>query len=80
MKSIWFKLLSVAFLPLCAAAQSYPNKPIRLVVPWAAGSTADVAARVVGERILYQNSQIHSRHHRTRPLPPGRAEPKAIFS
>lgn len=51
MKSIWFKLLSVAFLPLCAAAQSYPNKPIRLVVPWAAGTPADVAARVVGERM-----------------------------
>ena len=39
-------------LPLAAAAQgSYPNKPIRMIVPLAAGSAVDVAARIVTQKI-----------------------------
>jgi tripartite-type tricarboxylate transporter receptor subunit TctC len=35
-----------------AAAQSaWPNKPIRVIVPFTAGSTTDIIARVVGERL-----------------------------
>ncbi len=37
--------------PWTANAQGdYPAKPIRLIVPFAAGSTPDVFARIVGER------------------------------
>jgi tripartite-type tricarboxylate transporter receptor subunit TctC len=34
-----------------AAAQGYPNRPITIIVPFAAGGPTDVLARVLGERM-----------------------------
>jgi tripartite-type tricarboxylate transporter receptor subunit TctC len=39
--------LAVALLPLSAAAQAYPDRPIRVIVPVPAGGTPDVVARMV---------------------------------
>ncbi|MFM5985684.1 MAG: Bug family tripartite tricarboxylate transporter substrate binding protein [Sphaerospermopsis kisseleviana] len=39
-------LLSAATLR-CALAQDYPDKPVRLIVPWPAGGLVDIAARVM---------------------------------
>jgi tripartite-type tricarboxylate transporter receptor subunit TctC len=35
----------------CALAQGYPNRPIKVVVPWPPGQATDVAARVVSEGV-----------------------------
>src|ERR1700749_3511558 len=34
-----------------AIADDYPNHPIRLIVPFAAGGAADAVARIIGKRV-----------------------------
>ena len=42
--------LSATFFP-AAQAQSFPNKPIRMVVPYPPGGPTDIVARVVGQKL-----------------------------
>ena len=50
---IWGKLLVGLLLlaPAIAAAQEYPAKPIKLIVPFPAGGPNDIVARIVGQKM-----------------------------
>jgi tripartite-type tricarboxylate transporter receptor subunit TctC len=41
----------VAFAHSALAAESYPDRPITLIVPYAAGGSSDVLGRLLGERL-----------------------------
>jgi tripartite-type tricarboxylate transporter receptor subunit TctC len=44
-------LLALALTGIDAQAQSYPSKPVRLIVPLGAGGATDINARVVAEKL-----------------------------
>ncbi|MCD2163653.1 Bug family tripartite tricarboxylate transporter substrate binding protein [Comamonas koreensis] len=43
--------LGAALLPAAFAAEAFPNKPITLIVPFVAGGTTDILARIVGQSL-----------------------------
>jgi len=51
MKFLRALLTGLLLWPGLAAAQDFPNKPIRLIVPFPAGGPNDLIARVVGQRM-----------------------------
>jgi tripartite-type tricarboxylate transporter receptor subunit TctC len=49
--------LGFAFAPLAAANAEYPERPIRLVLPFPPGGVTDVVARLMGERLSAEFGQ-----------------------
>jgi tripartite-type tricarboxylate transporter receptor subunit TctC len=44
-------LAASALLAVTSSAEDYPNKPVKIIVPFAAGGPADIYARVLGQRL-----------------------------
>ena len=57
MKTISISAALVCFASSLACAQPYPNKPIRLIIPLAAGSAVDNAARIVTSKMAQNLGQ-----------------------
>ena len=64
MRTLRFRLVAGAVLTALAAslsvpvaAQSYPSKPVRLIVPFAPGGFTDVVARILGQRLSVSMGQ-----------------------
>src|SRR4051795_11894087 len=43
--------------PAASSAQGYPNKPVRIIVPFGAGGPADVFARVLAQHLTESQKQ-----------------------
>lgn len=61
MKQTFLKLLAAVFAAALLAgnvqAEDYPNKPIRIVAPFAPGGAVDILARILAERLGAQYGQ-----------------------
>ncbi len=43
--------------PVTAGAQEYPNKTVRMIIPWAAGGSTDSIGRIVGQKLAEYTGQ-----------------------
>ena len=71
-------VFALSIVLLCGPARAqdaYPNKPVRLVVPFAAAGPADLIARIIGQKLseefgkqfYVENPRWRRRQHRHRP-------------
>jgi tripartite-type tricarboxylate transporter receptor subunit TctC len=53
-------IVAACFAPLfagAAAAQNYPSRPVKVVVPYPAGGSNDIIARIVAQKLAERNGQ-----------------------
>ena len=56
-KRVWlFAVVAVSFCS-AASAQSFPTKPVTVVVPFSAGGPTDTIARIMAERMTKSRGQ-----------------------
>jgi len=49
--------VALVFIATAAGAQSYPNRPIRIVVPYPPGNASDTVSRMLGDQLLKRLGQ-----------------------
>ena len=60
LSALQLTVASVFAVVICGSAFAvYPEKPVRIVVPFAPGGTNDVAARIVAEKFSEQIGRAH---------------------
>jgi tripartite-type tricarboxylate transporter receptor subunit TctC len=47
----WLAASALALAPALALAQAFPNKPVRLIIPFPPGGTTDIVGRVVADQL-----------------------------
>jgi len=52
MRSFAAALFSILFCAPVVAQENFPNRPIRIIVPFAAGGPSDIVARLLAPKIM----------------------------
>ena len=56
-KTLAVVLAAALFIPAAAAAQEWPTKTVKIVVPFGPGSTPDMVARLIADRLQQKLGQ-----------------------